>query len=348
MFGGLCANFTRLRPIVVARDVPGAREYDREQAFRIVRTRLPVRRSAAHLPQMLARAAAEAARSRPAVVLASHVLTMPLAMALRKPWVGFLHGSELGAGWSARLAPRFLPRADALVANSHATADLAKRIAGPRKAMMVTPLGVDPKHFHPAATDLPAEWQLDEAKVLLTVARLDQLRKGHDVVLEALPSVARRVPNVRYVIAGEGPLRPELERRAATLGVAERCVFAGRVPERQLAALYERADVFVMPSRAEAGSYEGFGIVYVEAAAHGTPSVAGNQGGAVDAVLDGQTGLLVNPRQPSEVAEAASRLLTDDLLRKQLGEQARRRAKNELTWPKIAQRVEDFVIAAIA
>ncbi len=162
-------------------------------------------------------------------------------------------------------------------------------------------------------------------RTLLTVARLDP-NKGHDMVIEALPRIP--VPDVRYLIIG--PLTPHLSvlrARARELGVGHQVEYRGIVSDQELAQAYAEADLFVMASREIEGWVEGFGLTFLEAAATGLPSVAGNSGGIPDAVEHGVSGLLVDPTDPDEIADAITRLLTDHAYRLQLGRQARERAE---------------------
>ncbi len=168
-------------------------------------------------------------------------------------------------------------------------------------------------------------------------------------MLEALPAIRARVPGVRWVVVGDGPLRAELEARAARLGIRDIVTFAGAVSDAERDAWLDRAHVFAMPSRLPPGGAggEGFGIVYLEAGAHGLPVVAGAAAGAVDAVLDGETGLLVAPNDPAAVAGAIADLLLDRDRARRLGEAGARRAA-QLSWPRMVARVEDVLLEAIA
>lgn len=156
--------------------------------------------------------------------------------------------------------------------------------------------------------------------MLLSVGSLssEHAYKGVDTVIEALPSILKAVPGARYVVVGDGDNRPNLERLAARTGVTGRVTFAGEVTDAELVQHYRSCDVFVLPSRASlregsrpgTAEGEGFGRVYVEAALAGKPVVGSRDGGAAEAVLDGRTGLLVNPRSTEEIASAVIALLT--------------------------------------
>jgi phosphatidyl-myo-inositol dimannoside synthase len=164
-------------------------------------------------------------------------------------------------------------------------------------------------------------------------------------VLRALPAVRERVPEIAWVIVGDGPRRAALERLAAELGVADAVRFTGAVDAHERDRCLDRAHAFVMPSRVPDGGVggEGFGIAFVEAGAHGLPVLAGDRGGAVDAVRDGQTGLLVDAADPRAVAGGIVRLLTEPGLAARLGAAGAARAR-ELAWPRVAARVEDLLL----
>jgi phosphatidylinositol alpha-1,6-mannosyltransferase len=191
---------------------------------------------------------------------------------------------------------------------------------------MVTP-ALDLDRFAAAPERMEARRQLgwEGRKIILTLARLVE-RKGHDMVIRALPKISAEVPNVEYVIGGDGPYRPALEKLAAECGVSDRVKFLGFVPEEDLLTLFGGADVFTMISRElTGGDVEGFGIVFLEANALGTAVLAGRSGGTSDAVEDGKSGLLVDPQNLEEISQALIRLLTDEAWCQSLGEQGRAR-----------------------
>jgi phosphatidylinositol alpha-1,6-mannosyltransferase len=209
------------------------------------------------------------------------------------------------------------------------------------------PPGVDTSRFRPlddaerAATrrrfGLPDD---PGTRLVVSVSRLVP-RKGMDVLIEAAARLRGRHPGLAVAIAGSGRDRGRLERIAARTGAPVR--FLGRVADDDLPALCGSADVFAMLCRNRwAGlEQEGFGIVFLEAAACGVPQVAGDSGGAAEAVSDGMTGLVVRrPRDADEVAGAISRLLDDPNLARKLGHAARRRAVEEFDYDVLAARLD--------
>ena len=153
-----------------------------------------------------------------------------------------------------------------------------------------------------------------------------------------------------YVIVGDGPYRPSLEKLASDLGMGSHVVFAGKVSDEDLPKYYSLCDVFAMPSRErlDSGDVEGFGIVFLEAAAAAKPVVAGRSGGIEDAVIHGATGLLVEPTSVGDVAQALLRLLRDAPLRQELGGQARERVLREFTWDAVAAQVRSGLEQAVS
>jgi phosphatidylinositol alpha-1,6-mannosyltransferase len=186
---------------------------------------------------------------------------------------------------------------------------------------------------------LPAKLGLAGRPSLLTVARLEDPYKGVDTVLRALPAIAERVPDVQYIVAGDGRLRAELELLATQLGCHDRVHFVGRVSDADLAALYRHCTAFVLMSRdrPDDGGAEGFGLVFLEANSFGKPVLGGNSGGIPDAVIEGTTGLLADPESIVSVAEQAICLLTNAEFANRLGRQGRERVLRELTWTAAAR-----------
>jgi phosphatidylinositol alpha-1,6-mannosyltransferase len=332
----------RLRVRVVTVDGPGARDFDATSGLHVHRVGLGAGRQLA-VAALNARALSEAARFRPAAVLSGHIVTAPaaalIAAALRIPFVQYLYAREVGA--RPRLATFAMRRADATVAVSAYTRELAvANGAAPARLHRILP-GVDLPE--------PDTTERAERPTILTIARLSERYKGHDVMLRALPLIRARVPDVEWVVVGDGPLRAGLERVAACQALQGNVRFVGTVSDGERDRWLRRAHVFTMPSRLPAGGFagEGFGIVYLEAGAHGVPVVAGNVGGALDAVVHDQTGLLVDPVDHIALADAIADLLLDPSRAQALGAAGARRAR-ELAWPAVARRVEDLVLGLLA
>ncbi|MCX6785583.1 MAG: glycosyltransferase family 4 protein [Candidatus Komeilibacteria bacterium] len=179
---------------------------------------------------------------------------------------------------------------------------------------------------------------LNNKKVLLTVGRLVE-RKGQGTVIGTLPKLLEKFPDLVYVMVGDGPDNAKLKALVFKLGLADKVFFLENISNEELPAYYQVADLFVMPAKNLAGDVEGFGIVYLEAAACGLPAVAGKSGGVMEAVVDGQTGLLVDPDNQEELAEKISELLINRELYKKLANNARSRVERDFIWAKQADKL---------
>jgi phosphatidylinositol alpha-1,6-mannosyltransferase len=194
--------------------------------------------------------------------------------------------------------------------------------------------GIDTDHFSPVkANQLREELGLTHKKVIVSVGRLVH-RKGQDVLIEAMPAIIEEIPEAHILMIGEGPYRSYLENRVKALGLQGKVTFIGRIQYADLPRHICAGDLFVMPSRSRLAGLEveGLGIVYLEASACGLPVIAGNSGGAPDAVLDGETGLVVDGTSKAEVAAAVVELLLDADRSKAMGIAGRQWIIQEWRW----------------
>jgi len=335
----------RWRITVIAPREDSSERFDAMTPFSVVRTRATWEESPGAVLWEMTRLIA---RRRSDLLLAGHMNTLPAAFVAGRgaPTVGLIYGSELWAPWTrtvTRLLGRRLERAMAI---SHFTATEAAKAGIPADRLVITPLGASPP---PAAVGsdevldrLGLRHEGRTVPFFLTVSRLAEPNKGHDVFLRALPTVLRRHPDVRYVIAGGGRIAEDLSRLAHELGIEHAVRMPGDVDDVSKAALMAQCRAFVMPSRESRRPplFEGFGIVYIEAAMAGRPSLAGASGGVADAVVHGQTGLLVDPTSVAAVADGALRLLDDPAFADALGERGRQRALRDHTWSAAIDRME--------
>jgi phosphatidylinositol alpha-1,6-mannosyltransferase len=312
-------------------------EDDRPPTRRIGAARLP---HPARVALLDSAGALEALRWRPHVALSMHAVTAPAALASRLAGgrtAQYFHAEEIGA--RPRLARFAADRADLAIAVSRYTADLVAA-TGARRRPVVIPNGVD----------LPREWSPlpCERPTVVTVARMQERYKGHDVLVRALALVRAKVPTVQWVVIGDGPLRSSIEQMARSYGVWEACRFLGRVSDAERDEWLRRAHLFAMPSRlpARGQAGEGFGIAYMEAAAYGKPVVAGAVGGALDSVVHGETGLLIDPQDPLLVAEAIAAVLLDEELATRLGASGRAHAERH-TWGAVSARVQEALLGLL-
>ena len=253
-------------------------------------------------------------RERPAAIISTHVNFAPVALLAKwlfgTRYVVVAHGIDVHPGL-APLRALALRRADAVWAVSRWTRERVLQLGVESARICVIGNTVDDTRFGTDAGEgeasIRAALGLAPAdRVLLTVARLDAAEqyKGCDTVLRALPALMRQVAGVRYLIVGTGSDQPRIERLAAELGVGDSVHFCGFVGDGELARHYRQADVFVMPSKGE-----GFGIVFLEAMACGTPVVGGDRDGSRDALADGALGRLVDPDDASALAPVLAEIL---------------------------------------
>ncbi len=294
--------------------------------------------------------------SRCDLVICNHVAVAPLALVLFRlfgiPYVVIGHGIEVW-GKVARHRRAALRHAARVVAVSHFTAQMLATVQGVRRGRVsiVHPV-VNPTLLAQAGASEEGLHREQGEVVLLTVARLSarERYKGCDVVIRALPTVASLAGPVHYDIVGDGDDRPRLAAMAREQGVAPLVTFRELAPGDDLAPYYRACDVFVMPSvaehRADGWAGEGFGIVYIEAAAFGRPVIAGSGGGAPEAVQDGVTGIVVDGRDVDDVAGALVRLVRDAALRLRMGNAGRRWVREHFTFERICREVRAVVHAA--
>ncbi|MFE0473015.1 glycosyltransferase family 4 protein [Streptomyces sp. NPDC058947] len=265
--------------------------------------------------------------------------------------VATTHGHE--AGWAQLPAARQLLRriGDTTDTITYLGEYTRSRIAGaltPEAAarMVQLPPGVDEKTFHPGSggEEIRARLGLTDRPVVVCVSRLVR-RKGQDTLIRAMPRILAAEPDTVLLIVGGGPYEKDLRRLAHETGVAASVRFTGSVPWSELPAHYGAGDVFAMPCRTRRGGLdvEGLGIVYLEASATGLPVVAGDSGGAPDAVLDGETGWVVRGGSPEEAADRITTLLGDAGLRRRMGERGRAWVEEKWRWDLLAQRLKDLL-----
>jgi phosphatidylinositol alpha-1,6-mannosyltransferase len=286
----------------------------------------------------------------PAVVHCARALPEGLSATLAlagsgTKYVCWLHGEELGYASTSReltwLARRVYNRAEAVIANSRNSKNLLVGEWGvPEERVQIVHPGVETARFNPGVDGRAIRARLahpDEI-VFTSVGRL-QRRKGHDAVLQALAEVRRVIPRVRYVIVGDGPHRDVLEAQSRELDLTDVVTMVGAVPDADLPAWYRAADVFVLPNRPDGVDFEGFGIVFLEAAACGLPVIGGRSGGAPEAVADGITGCLVDGTDIGELSRVMIALGLDPAGRAAMGDAGARRARSDFSWESAAARV---------
>jgi phosphatidyl-myo-inositol dimannoside synthase len=258
-----------------------------------------------------------------------------------------VHGRELLTSIFGPMAPmlmrRTFARLDAAFPNSREVLRLTREKASPRCPLHLAHPGVDPDLFHPTdAAFLRARYGLGQAPVVVSITRM-VARKNLRRLIEALPAIRAAAPGAVLILCGTGPERDRLMALAGASGLAESMRFPGRIPDAEMAAHYSLADVFALASLTSEKDVEGFGIVYLEAGACEVPVVGGLAGGVPDAVADGETGLLVDPENTAQLAEAIGGLLRDRDKAHALGRRARARILERFTWEAAADRVLEWM-----
>jgi phosphatidylinositol alpha-1,6-mannosyltransferase len=266
------------------------------------------------------------------------------------PYGVIVHGSDLfdiranfrRSRVKRMVTRQLLGRAATIVANSRWTQRLLTEVLdelGLPDAMdrsRVVSLGTDPGRFHPDVdtSSFRREYGIPDGRWIVTVARLEAF-KGVDTTIRALRLLAADHPDVRYAVVGDGSFRSGAEALARTEGVADRVHFLSRVPDDVLPAAYATATIYSGLTRETARDVEGFGISLVEAQATGKPVVAGRTGGIVDAVADGETGILVDPTDAQAAAAAFKSLLDEPARGDAMGRAGRKAVERHFNWDRV-------------
>lgn len=341
------------RVVVYTATMPGSARFDATVPFPVVRDRagtlLPTPRVRDRAVQLLRAYDATAVLFGAAAPLG--LLAADLRAAGARRLVGLTHGHE---AWWARVpaARRALRRigdtTDVLTYLGPWTREAIGRGLSPaaRARMVRLPPGVDPERFHPGSGGAQLRRRLGidpRRRVVACVARLTA-RKGQDTLIRSLPALRERVPGVLLLLVGGGADRPRLERLVDSLGVRRHVLFTGAVPWERLPAYFDAADVFAMPCRTRRFGLEpeALGIVFLEASASGLPVVVGRSGGAPDACLPGETGLVVEPTVP-EVAAAVGDLLADPARAAAMGRRGREWVTEAWQWDDLAGRLRGLL-----
>jgi len=281
------------------------------------------------------------------------IISCFLSFALNFRYVVVAHGSELYSIklpwqtlkerlkiWLKRvIQPKVYNHAFKVFAVSNYIKKKLEKAGVDSKKILVFNNGVSLEEFETEQVDeeIINKYNLKGKKIILIVSRL-VARKGHDMIIRTLPKVLEKVPNAIYLIAGDGSRRSFLEDLTTRFNLEDNVIFLGFVPHKHLPRLYNSCDVFIMASREE-----GFGIVFLEANACKKPVIGGRSGGIPDAIIDGETGLLVDPQDPNDIAKGLIKILTNKRLAKKMGENGYNRVKRELTWDKIVSRMMEIV-----
>jgi phosphatidylinositol alpha-1,6-mannosyltransferase len=260
-----------------------------------------------------------------------------------RPVVIYAHGEELtgwGQGGKYKVMQFVLRHADAIIANSNNTRkELLRMGVSANRVVLINP-GVDVERFHPKLPYSGLREQIGiipNQKLILSVGRLSR-RKGFDKVIQSLPLLRAQGLDVRYALIGIGEDREYLENLALELEVTEFVHLLGHVSPEDLPRWYNACDVFAMPNREISGDNEGFGMVFIEAAACGKPAISGQAGGTGSAVVDSETGLRIDGNSTEAVAGALAAVLRDQALADRFGRAGYERAHRDFSWEAVAAR----------
>jgi len=337
----LASNLPPDRVAVLAPNWPGWRDHDRALPFPVYRfpptTLWPTRELARKVRLVADECGSDVALFGHALPLA---LLGPGLAREGMPYLVLTHGAEYwyslmpGTGEAMRRATFLASR---VLAISRFTGRVVRTAVPSVHPVSLLPPGVDTERFRPdvGGDEIRRRFKLSDRPLLVCVSRLVK-RKGQDVLIRAMSRLRRRVPDACLLIVGEGADRGRLEGLAREAPVGS-VAFAGQVPDGELPGVYGAADAFAVPCRSRLAGLEveGFGIVFLEAAASGVATVAGDSGGAAEAVVDGETGLVVEGGHVDAVAEAASGLLADPARAAAMGKAARARAERLFAWPRL-------------
>ena len=282
--------------------------------------------------------------------------------ARKKPYLVYVNGGDLlrerKKAHESRIkrstARGILGGASGIVATSEWVAELSREVLDLVEVKNPPPvaalgLGTDPVQFHPSRDtgSLRRRWDVGDAPIILTVARLVP-HKGQDNVIRALAVLRHQFRNLRYVLVGEGHDEQRLRDLARELNVEDRVGFVGPMLDDELPEAYATSTLYAGISRIDREvNAEGYGISFLEAAASGVPSVAGDSGGVRSAVRDGETGIVVPPESVEAIIEAIRTMLVDGDKRKAMGVAARRAVETYYNWDRVARDTREFTYSVI-
>lgn len=365
MRGGVAnywANLNKFLPredlIVLAQEIENAAEFDIPESYPIARKNLILNTKLIWprwLP-LLWHAYKLIRDENVERVLVTHVLPVGTAALILKALLGVpyfvsFHGLDIQLAKTNKrklwLTRKIVKNADGIIVNSQFTLNKLKEMCDcdGKRIEIVYPC----PHFN---GDTPSEYFLEQfrkeniligKKIILTVGRLVE-RKGHDKMIEAMPAVLQKIPNAVYCIVGSGNYELDLRQAVERLKLNEHVRFFTDVKDAEVPMFYSACDLFAMPCRELSdGDVEGFGIVYLEANTYGKPVIAGNSGGAVEAVENNINGVVVDPLNVSEIANAAIDLLINEQKAKEMGERGRVRVMERFNWKEQVGKVEGLL-----
>lgn len=332
LFYNTCKMFHPEDIIVLTRKFKGYKKFDQNQKFRIIRYKDFTYDEKKFFFQFMKIRKIIKKYKIEKIVIGNDklcILALMIKFFLRKKYVIYAHGENMvkKEGRIYRFFSRLaMKNARLLISVSDSTAKLAKEL---NRNTVTIYNSVEKDRFFPKNKNkkLVNKYGLKNKKIILTLSRLQE-NKGHDKVILALPLLLKKHPNLAYLIAGTGECEVYLKSLVKRLDLEEKVIFTGAVPPKDLNDIYNLADVFIMPNRRrKTGYHEGFGIVFLEAAACGIPVIGGSKGGSVSAIKENYNGLLVNSIDEKDIYEKIDFLLSNNKKRKEMG-------KNGIEWAK--------------
>lgn len=305
-----------------------------------------------HLNEILSRT------SHPTVIQCSKTLHIGAIGMIGKilygyPLIIYIHGTELNNydfKKSINLLYKFIiKKADIVISNSEFTKKLAIAKGGNEKNIKVVNLGANISKFYPQNTKaiICKKHNIEfENTILLTISHLIK-RKGHELVLLSLSRIIKINNKVHYIIVGQGEYQKELQKIVIDLNLKQYVTFAGYVDDEIIPQYMNACDIFVMPNRQVDIDFEGFGIVYLEANACCKPVIGGNSGGVTDAIINKNTGLLVDPNNVRDLEEKIRLLIDDKELASKLAQNGYERVISELNWEKVILKISKIILGKI-
>lgn len=278
------------------------------------------------------------------------VIAMVVKFITGTPYLCYVHGEDIEMCWSSRefvfLVNAVMKNSDLLICNSINSAKLLDKWSGAKKEKVrVLHPGVDASAFCPSSSSKEARDAF--RKIILTVSRL-QPRKGHDVLISAMPEILKIHPDLHYVIVGSGQQYDHLKSLVKKLDLENHVSLLGECSDEEILHWYRQCDLFVLPNRTIGNDVEGFGIVLLEAQACAKPVIAGDSGGTRETMEVGGTGYIVDCRTTEFLAETIINLFDDLEKMNRMGEDARKHVLAKFDWPRVvdaSQSIFDEVIS---
>jgi len=361
IYYNICRNLPKDSVVMLTKKVPGYREFDKRQEFKIIRANfwtLPWKWLKIYeLPLylfMFLYGLTLALKEKIDIIhcgeaLPSGLVGFILGRILNRPYIVYAHAEDItivsGLRTEGRVLKYVLKKSSRIISSSSFVRDFITGLGiDGRKISVVLP-AIDDAFLTDEAGDinrLKAALGISGRKIVLSVCRLIE-RKGIDRVILALPDVLKSVPDLLYLIIGDGPQRHKLESLVKEKSLEAYVRFLGEFKHNELHPYYRACDLFVMPNRKlDNNDVEGFGVVFIEAGAFAKPVIGGDTGGSGDSIKPGVTGLRVNSEEPRELSREMVGLLTDAAYAKRLGEAGRERVINGFRWPQRAKQVYDI------